>query len=188
MELYHYFPTRLLSRTWGRLNGLELPNWLRRPVFSLYIWTFGVNMQVGLVYCHLTEDKTTTRVLSVLIRLKCRFRRWTNVTYIALRSLRSELVLVLVLFFSHVLNEPRILSIGGGSRGFTSLQEPGRVLPSTPEACSPAALHLLLPGNSHPPLHFRYFCPGLVTVTAEPLRDLSPQCDHLNSPSGGCDF
>uniref|UniRef100_A0A672Y8D1 Uncharacterized protein n=1 Tax=Sphaeramia orbicularis TaxID=375764 RepID=A0A672Y8D1_9TELE len=27
------------------LNGVELPTWLRKPIYSLYIWTFGVNMQ-----------------------------------------------------------------------------------------------------------------------------------------------
>ncbi|XP_031177423.1 phosphatidylserine decarboxylase proenzyme, mitochondrial isoform X3 [Sander lucioperca] len=49
VALYRSFPTRLLSRTWGRLNGVELPTWLRKPVFSLYIWTFGVNMQEAAV-------------------------------------------------------------------------------------------------------------------------------------------
>ncbi|XP_040915298.1 phosphatidylserine decarboxylase proenzyme, mitochondrial isoform X3 [Toxotes jaculatrix] len=49
VALYHSFPTRLLSRTWGRLNGVELPTWLRKPVYSLYIWTFGVNMQEAAV-------------------------------------------------------------------------------------------------------------------------------------------
>lgn len=46
MALYRSFPTRLLSRAWGRLNGMDLPTWLRKPIYSLYIWTFGVNMQV----------------------------------------------------------------------------------------------------------------------------------------------
>ncbi|XP_062414839.1 phosphatidylserine decarboxylase proenzyme, mitochondrial isoform X4 [Pungitius pungitius] len=49
VALYRSFPTRLLSRAWGRLNGVELPTWLRRPVYSLYIWTFGVNMQEAAV-------------------------------------------------------------------------------------------------------------------------------------------
>ncbi|KAF7659712.1 hypothetical protein LDENG_00294010 [Lucifuga dentata] len=49
VALYRSFPTRLLSRVWGRLNGLDLPTWLRKPVYSLYIWTFGVNMQEAAV-------------------------------------------------------------------------------------------------------------------------------------------
>ncbi|XP_049460858.1 phosphatidylserine decarboxylase proenzyme, mitochondrial isoform X2 [Epinephelus fuscoguttatus] len=49
VALYHSFPTRLLSRAWGRLNGVDLPTWLRKPVYSLYIWTFGVNMQEAAV-------------------------------------------------------------------------------------------------------------------------------------------
>ncbi|XP_060048761.1 phosphatidylserine decarboxylase proenzyme, mitochondrial isoform X2 [Erinaceus europaeus] len=44
VALYKSVPTRLLSRAWGRLNRVELPRWLRRPVYGLYIWTFGVDM------------------------------------------------------------------------------------------------------------------------------------------------
>ncbi|XP_061656676.1 phosphatidylserine decarboxylase proenzyme, mitochondrial isoform X2 [Syngnathoides biaculeatus] len=49
VALYRSFPTRLLSRAWGRVNDAELPAWLRKPVYSLYIWTFGVNMQEAAV-------------------------------------------------------------------------------------------------------------------------------------------
>ncbi|XP_067339434.1 phosphatidylserine decarboxylase proenzyme, mitochondrial isoform X6 [Channa argus] len=49
VALYRTFPTRLLSRAWGHLNGMELPTWMRKPVYSLYIWMFGVNMQEAAV-------------------------------------------------------------------------------------------------------------------------------------------
>ncbi|XP_075993428.1 phosphatidylserine decarboxylase proenzyme, mitochondrial isoform X3 [Genypterus blacodes] len=49
VALYRSFPTRLLSRAWGRLNDLNLPTWLRKPIYSLYIWTFGVNMKEAAV-------------------------------------------------------------------------------------------------------------------------------------------
>ncbi|XP_061656162.1 phosphatidylserine decarboxylase proenzyme, mitochondrial isoform X3 [Phyllopteryx taeniolatus] len=49
VALYRSFPTRLLSRAWGRVNDVELPAWLRKPVYSLYIRTFGVNMQEAAV-------------------------------------------------------------------------------------------------------------------------------------------
>ncbi|CAL8318184.1 unnamed protein product [Lota lota] len=45
VALYRSIPTRLVSRAWGRLNRVELPAWLRKPVYTLYIWTFGVNMK-----------------------------------------------------------------------------------------------------------------------------------------------
>lgn len=58
-------PTRLLSRAWGRLNQVELPHWLRRPIYSLYIWTFGVNMKEAAV-----EDLYHYRNLSEFFRRK----------------------------------------------------------------------------------------------------------------------
>ncbi|KAM6987147.1 phosphatidylserine decarboxylase proenzyme, mitochondrial isoform 1-T1 [Aplochiton taeniatus] len=65
VALYKTIPTRLLSRAWGRLNQVELPTWLRKPVFSLYIWTFGVNMQEAAV-----EDLHLYRNLGEFFRRK----------------------------------------------------------------------------------------------------------------------
>ncbi|XP_066466147.1 phosphatidylserine decarboxylase proenzyme, mitochondrial isoform X2 [Tiliqua scincoides] len=63
VSLYKSVPTRLLSRAWGRLNSVELPTWLRKPVLSLYIWTFGVNMKEAAV-----EDLHHYRNLSEFFR------------------------------------------------------------------------------------------------------------------------
>lgn len=65
VSLYKSVPTRLLSRACGRLNQVELPYWLRRPVYSLYIWTFGVNMTEAAV-----EDLQHYRNLSEFFRRK----------------------------------------------------------------------------------------------------------------------
>ncbi|XP_023964480.1 phosphatidylserine decarboxylase proenzyme, mitochondrial isoform X5 [Chrysemys picta bellii] len=65
VSLYKSVPTRLLSRAWGRLNQVELPTWLRKPVYSLYIWTFGVNMKEAAV-----EDLHHYRNLSEFFRRK----------------------------------------------------------------------------------------------------------------------
>uniref|UniRef100_A0A4W3H4X2 Phosphatidylserine decarboxylase proenzyme, mitochondrial n=1 Tax=Callorhinchus milii TaxID=7868 RepID=A0A4W3H4X2_CALMI len=63
--LYKSIPTRLLSRAWGRLNQVELPTWMRKPVYNLYIWTFGVNMKEAAV-----EDLQHYRNLSEFFRRK----------------------------------------------------------------------------------------------------------------------
>ncbi|XP_041084284.1 phosphatidylserine decarboxylase proenzyme, mitochondrial-like isoform X3 [Polyodon spathula] len=65
VALYKSIPTRLLSRAWGRLNQVELPTWLRKPVYSLYIWTFGVNMKEAAV-----EELHHYRNLSEFFRRK----------------------------------------------------------------------------------------------------------------------
>ncbi|KAL2100351.1 hypothetical protein ACEWY4_004745 [Coilia grayii] len=65
VALYKTIPTRLLSRAWGRLNQVDLPTWLRKPIFSLYIWTFGVNMKEAAV-----EDLHHYRNLGEFFRRK----------------------------------------------------------------------------------------------------------------------
>ncbi|XP_053327319.1 phosphatidylserine decarboxylase proenzyme, mitochondrial-like isoform X2 [Spea bombifrons] len=42
--VYSRAPTRLFSRIWGLVNEVSLPHWLRRPLLSLYVWAFSVNM------------------------------------------------------------------------------------------------------------------------------------------------
>uniref|UniRef100_A0A3B3ZQT1 Phosphatidylserine decarboxylase proenzyme, mitochondrial n=1 Tax=Periophthalmus magnuspinnatus TaxID=409849 RepID=A0A3B3ZQT1_9GOBI len=49
VALYRSFPTRVISRVWGKINAVDLPTFLRKPIYSLYIWTFGVNMQEAAV-------------------------------------------------------------------------------------------------------------------------------------------
>ncbi|XP_018600313.1 phosphatidylserine decarboxylase proenzyme, mitochondrial isoform X2 [Scleropages formosus] len=65
VALYKSIPTRLLSRAWGRLNQVDLPTWLRKPIYSLYIWTFGVNMKEAAV-----EDLHHYRNLNEFFRRK----------------------------------------------------------------------------------------------------------------------
>ncbi|ROL48766.1 Phosphatidylserine decarboxylase proenzyme, mitochondrial [Anabarilius grahami] len=65
VTIYKSIPTRLLSRAWGRLNQVDLPNWLRKPIFRLYIWTFGVNMKEAAV-----EDLQHYRNLGEFFRRK----------------------------------------------------------------------------------------------------------------------
>lgn len=87
MALYRTFPTRFMSRAWGRLNGLDLPTWLRKPIYSLYIWTFGVNMQVW------TRTRTRIRVVSAPLTvlfpcLSTRRQQWR--TCITIRTWASS--------------------------------------------------------------------------------------------------
>ncbi|GAV03748.1 hypothetical protein RvY_14131 [Ramazzottius varieornatus] len=42
--VYQFLPLRALSRSWGWLNDLYLPHWLREPVLSAYTYVFGVNL------------------------------------------------------------------------------------------------------------------------------------------------
>ncbi|XP_042612951.1 phosphatidylserine decarboxylase proenzyme, mitochondrial-like isoform X2 [Cyprinus carpio] len=65
VSIYKSIPTRLLSRAWGRLNQVDLPTWLRKPVFRLYIWTFGVNMKEAAI-----EDLQHYRNLGEFFRRK----------------------------------------------------------------------------------------------------------------------
>ncbi|KAG7273914.1 hypothetical protein CRUP_009170 [Coryphaenoides rupestris] len=63
VALYRGIPTRLISRAWGRLNRVDLPAWLRKPVYTLYIWTFDVNMKEAAV-----EDLSSYRNLGEFFR------------------------------------------------------------------------------------------------------------------------
>ncbi|XP_069840879.1 phosphatidylserine decarboxylase proenzyme, mitochondrial-like [Dendropsophus ebraccatus] len=61
--VYTRAPTRLLSRLWGLLNEVSLPHWLRRPLLSMYVWAFSVNMEEAEV-----EDLNGYRNLGELFR------------------------------------------------------------------------------------------------------------------------
>ena len=49
IKLYRLLPLKAMSRLWGKVNGLELPEWLRAPIYNLYIWAFGVNLEEAAV-------------------------------------------------------------------------------------------------------------------------------------------
>ena len=49
LVLFRQLPSRLLSRTWGKLTSKELPRWCRGPVLGLYVWAFGCNMEEALI-------------------------------------------------------------------------------------------------------------------------------------------
>ncbi|CAI9724065.1 phosphatidylserine decarboxylase proenzyme, mitochondrial-like isoform X2 [Octopus vulgaris] len=45
VTLYRKMPLRSLSRLWGKVNQLDLPVFMRIPVFRIYIWAFGCNIE-----------------------------------------------------------------------------------------------------------------------------------------------
>ena len=49
MKLYKALPLKAASRLWGYVNNLELPVWLRGPVYRTYIRMFGCNMEEAAV-------------------------------------------------------------------------------------------------------------------------------------------
>ena len=67
MSLYRKMPLKLISRLWGRFNQLELPTWLRRPAFRLYIWLFGCRLEDAAI-----QDLTKYRNLSEFFRRNLR--------------------------------------------------------------------------------------------------------------------
>jgi hypothetical protein len=48
---------------WGQFNQLELPSWLRKPAFSLYIWMFNCSLEDAAV-----QDLKSYRNLSEFFR------------------------------------------------------------------------------------------------------------------------
>lgn len=70
MHVYKRMPWRMLSRTWGYMNSLELPWCLREPTYLLYVWLFGCNLDEAI-----TQD----------------LRRYKNLSEFFRRLLRPEL-------------------------------------------------------------------------------------------------
>ncbi|XP_070573095.1 phosphatidylserine decarboxylase proenzyme, mitochondrial-like isoform X2 [Ptychodera flava] len=44
LNLYRKIPLRFLSRLWGQVNNVEVPEWLRMPIYQLYVWLFNCNI------------------------------------------------------------------------------------------------------------------------------------------------
>jgi len=49
IKLYKLLPLRFISRVWGRVNNVQLFQFLRKPILSLYVNTFDVNMDEALI-------------------------------------------------------------------------------------------------------------------------------------------
>ena len=47
--MYRLLPLKLLSSIWGKVNNWTVPVMLRKPLFKLYIWSFGCNMEEAAV-------------------------------------------------------------------------------------------------------------------------------------------
>jgi len=46
---YTCLPLRIISRLWGQMNSIDLPEWLRAPVLGLYVWAFDCNLEEAAV-------------------------------------------------------------------------------------------------------------------------------------------
>ncbi|XP_077995218.1 phosphatidylserine decarboxylase proenzyme, mitochondrial-like isoform X2 [Glandiceps talaboti] len=44
INLYRKIPLRFTSRLWGQVNNVEVPQWLRTPIYQLYVWLFNCNI------------------------------------------------------------------------------------------------------------------------------------------------
>ena len=42
-------PLRSMSRAWGKFNDLNLPEWSRKPLLSIYVRMFGCNLEEAAV-------------------------------------------------------------------------------------------------------------------------------------------
>ena len=67
MKLYKALPLRGASRLWGYVNSLELPVWLRGPVYRTYIWAFGCDLDEAAI-----RDLTHYRNLGEFFRRRLR--------------------------------------------------------------------------------------------------------------------
>ena len=49
VKIYTALPLRALSRLWGRVNSVGLPEWLRSPALRSYVWAFGCDLDEAAV-------------------------------------------------------------------------------------------------------------------------------------------
>lgn len=52
-----------MSRLWGLINSIDLPHWLRKPAYRLYIWMFDCHVEEAVV-----EDISRYKNLSEFFR------------------------------------------------------------------------------------------------------------------------
>ena len=52
-----------MSRLWGQINSIDLPHWLRKPAYRLYIWMFDCHVEEAVV-----EDISRYKNLSEFFR------------------------------------------------------------------------------------------------------------------------
>ncbi|XP_020910438.1 phosphatidylserine decarboxylase proenzyme, mitochondrial isoform X2 [Exaiptasia diaphana] len=49
VALYRKIPSRAMSRAFGQVINIDLPEWLRWPIIGLYCWTFSCNLDEAVV-------------------------------------------------------------------------------------------------------------------------------------------
>lgn len=71
VRLYCALPLNAVSRVWGRLCALELPVWLRSPLFKLYIRVFNCNLAEAREQ-DLTQYESVSKFFRRRLKPECR--------------------------------------------------------------------------------------------------------------------